>query len=103
MGSTARKLLFVHGVRFAALLGIGGGSIDVTRSSRLLWVVADLRALLMAIEWFDSRIDVEDPGQLKCWGNTIEDFGLQPLESGLFRNAFHGSPHRVLTYRVLHV
>ena len=23
---TARKLLFVHGVRFAALLGIGGGS-----------------------------------------------------------------------------
>ncbi len=24
--ATARKLLFVHGVRFAALLGIGGGS-----------------------------------------------------------------------------
>ena len=26
-GETARKLLFVHGVRFAALLGMGGGSI----------------------------------------------------------------------------
>ena len=25
-GATARKLLFVHGVRFAALIGIGGGS-----------------------------------------------------------------------------
>jgi hypothetical protein len=28
-GFTARKLLFVHGVRFAALLGIGGGSIEL--------------------------------------------------------------------------
>ena len=27
ISTTARKLLFVHGVRFAALLGIGGGSI----------------------------------------------------------------------------
>ena len=27
---TARKLLFVHGVRFAALLGIGGGSMKST-------------------------------------------------------------------------
>jgi len=26
LGGAARKLLFVHGVRFAALLGIGGGS-----------------------------------------------------------------------------
>jgi|GEM_PF-3855838 len=26
--ATARKLLFVHGVRFAALLGLGGGSND---------------------------------------------------------------------------
>ena len=72
-------------------------------ASGFVRVVADLRALLMAIEWFDSRIDVEDPGQLKSWGNTIEDFGLQPLESGLFRNAFHGSPHRALTHSVLHV
>ena len=26
---TARKLLFVYGVRFAALLGIGGGSVKL--------------------------------------------------------------------------
>ena len=31
--ATARKLLFVHGVRFAALIGIGGGSVSSSRVS----------------------------------------------------------------------
>ncbi len=35
---------------------------------RLMWVVADFRTLLMAIEHFDGGIDVEYPGRVQRGG-----------------------------------
>ena len=48
-------------------------------STRLLRVVAHNRAFLMAVEYFDCGVVVQDPAALDCAGYAVAQLGLHPL------------------------
>ena len=76
--------------------------IDMTRASRLMRVVADLRSFLVAVETLHGGVDVEDPWQDQSRADAREDVAAHPLQAPRFVHAFESAAHHVLADDALH-
>ncbi len=74
----------------------------MARAARLLRVVADLRALLVAVERLDGHVDVEDPRLAQDRLDARAQLAREPLQSGAFVDALHRAAHHVLADDVGH-
>mgnify|MGYP006866084300 CR=1 FL=1 len=98
--------VFVAGAHFDAEADAKVGDevavINVAGAAGFLRVVADFRALLVAVEGLDGDVDVEDPRQAECGGDAAEHLRGDPVEAGGLRDADHGETHGVLADDSIH-
>jgi len=81
-----------HEVAVVAMAGAPG----------LVRVVADLRALLVAVERLDRAINVEHPRHAQHRLDARAQFAREPRETGAFVHALHRPPHHIFADGAAH-
>ena len=76
--------------------------VAMARASGLLRIVAELRALLVAVERLDGAVDVQDPWHAEHRLNARPQLPGQPRQPGALGDAFHRAAHHVLAHRARH-
>ena len=76
--------------------------IRVARPPRLLRVVPDLRALLVAIERLDGHVDVQHPRLAEHRFDARAQLACQPAQTLGFLNALERPAHHVLAHHARH-
>jgi hypothetical protein len=98
--------VFVAGADFnaeaEAQVGDEVAMVNVAGATWFLRVVADLGALLVAVEGLDGDVDVEDPRQAEGGGNAAEDLAGDPVETGFFIDTADAEPHGIFTDSAFH-
>ena len=85
-----------------AQLGHHVGVVGMRRPPRLVRVVAELRALLMAVERLDGRVHVQDPRLAQQRPHAVVQMPLQPRQSRRLVHRLQRPPHRVLAHHLAH-
>ena len=67
--------------------------VGVAGASGFMRVVADLCALLVAVEGLHGTVEIEDVGDAEDGFYAVAHFFGQPVEAGSFVDAFHRAAH----------
>src|SRR6516165_9618285 len=77
--------------------------VDVAGAARLMWIMSQLRSLLLPINRLDRHVDIQDPRLTQYRLDACPQLAVEPFHASALLYAAHRSMHHVFTDRAAHV